>query len=295
MNWFCRTLIFAILINGRLSQGFSNKAINVKQKVFLSSIEDKPQKRRIDGKIPVVSRKIPIESEGIEDVTVWELDNPSKLMEMWWSADLDPASAPIKKEKIGDPFGVIMWPGSILASKELARHQKEVYNSTVMVLGPGTGVEVQAAAKLGASCVYALDISKLTLKLLKFGAEQAGVGDVVKPIQFDLFSKEDLPGCDVVVVADVLYNAELAMEVGRRCVEVLSRKLPPKIIVTDSQRFRGTDFLEDVNIRLEGRYRHAPLEWEYYELVNIKGSGVMIDGDQVYDATTRMFSAGWTH
>lgn len=293
MNWFCCTFVFAMLISGRLSQGFSNKAINIKQKVFLSSIEENSQKRRIDGKIPIVSRKIPIGSEGIDEVTVWELDNPSKLMEMWWSADLDPASAPIKKEKIGDPFGVIMWPGSILASKELARHQKEVFNSTVLVLGPGTGVEVQAAAKLGASCVHALDISKLTLKLLKFGAEQAGVDNVVRPIQFDLFSKEDLPDCDIIVVADLLYNEELAMEVGRRCVEVLSRKLPPKIIVTDSQRFRGTDFLKDVNSRLEGRYRHAPLEWEYYELVNIKGSGVMIDCDQVYDATTRMFSAGW--
>jgi len=81
-------------------------------------------------------------------------------MEMWWSADLDPSAA-VKKEKIGNPFGVIMWPGSILASKELANHVDEVHNSTVLVLGAGTGVEAQCAALLGASKVIAMILASL--------------------------------------------------------------------------------------------------------------------------------------
>jgi predicted nicotinamide N-methyase len=250
----------------------------------------KRQKRKLEGKIPVISREIPINADDeIETITIWELEKPSKLMEMWWSSDLDPSAA-VKKEQIGDPFGCVMWPGSILASKELANHRDAVQNSTVLVLGAGTGVEVQCAALLGASKVIAMDISKLTLKLLRFGAEQAGVGGVVEPVLFDLFSQDELPECDILVAADVLYNKELAQQIGKRVVEVLSRDSPPSLLITDSQRFHGTDFLQDVNDIVSDQ---APLEWKYFELQNIWASGVMIDGDQTYDATTRMVSTGW--
>jgi hypothetical protein len=135
-----------------------------------------------------------------------------------------------------------------------------------------------------------MDISKLTLKLLRFGAEQAGVGGVVEPVLFDLFSQDELPECDILVAADVLYNKELAQQIGKRVVEVLSRDSPPSLLITDSQRFHGTDFLQDVNDIVSDQ---APLEWKYFELQNIWASGVMIDGDQTYDATTRMVSTGW--
>ena len=253
------------------------------------------QRRKLEGKIPVISRQIPINTDEIEDITIWELQKPSKLMEMWWSADLDPSAAAVKKDKIGDPFGVIMWPGSILASKELVKRRHDVENSTVLVLGAGTGVEAQCAALLGASKVIAVDISTLTLKLLRFGAEKAGVGDVVEAVQFDLFSGDPLPECDILVAADVLYNEELAQQIGIRVVEALSRNpdSPPCLLITDSQRFHGTDFLPGANDQLPERKQ--PLEWEYFELQNVQGSGVMIDGDQTYDATTRMVSTGWSY
>ena len=249
---------------------------------------EKRQKRRLQGKIPVISRDIPISTEEIESVTIWELEKPSKLMEMWWSSDLDRGAAAVKKEKIGDPFGVVMWPGSILASKELVKRQDSVQNSTVLVLGAGTGVEVQTAALLGASKVIALDISKLTLKLLRFGAEQAGVGNIVETVLFDLFSGEKLPDCDILVAADVLYNEDLSQQIGKRVIEVLSRDHPPALLITDSQRFHGTDFTEDVNEIITPN--HDPLQWSYYELKNVRASGVMIDEDQTYDSTTRMVS-----
>jgi len=286
-------LILTISLLVTRCQSFS---LGTKKVITLPSNEgqdkaEKRQRRKLEGKIPVISRRVPINAGEIEDITIWELEKPSKLMEMWWSADLDPSAA-VKKEKIGDPFGVIMWPGSILASKELANHVDEVRNSTVLVLGAGTGVEAQCAALLGASKVIAIDISKLTLKLLKFGAEQAGVGDIVEPVQFDLFSGDALPDCDILVAADVLYNEELAQQIGKRVIEVLSRKSPPSLLITDSQRFHGTDFLQDVNTVLTDD--HSPLEWDYYELQNVRGSGVMIDSDQTYDATTRMVSTGWS-
>mmetsp|Transcript_14673 Transcript_14673/g.17076 ORF Transcript_14673/g.17076 Transcript_14673/m.17076 type:complete len:331 (-) Transcript_14673:239-1231(-) len=254
-------------------------------------------KRKLNGKIPIMSRTVPINVDDIPYITIWELQKPSKLMEMWWSADLDSASSVVSKEKIGDPFGVVMWPGSILASRVLAHHKTEVLNSTVLILGAGTGVEVQASAILGAKKVIATDISKLTLKLLRYGAEQAGLDKAIEPLYFDLYSNEKLPECDIVVAADVLYNEELAAQIGKRCVEVLSRPCPPKLIVTDSQRFHGTDFLEDVNAELLqlGLGTSSKLEWEYFNLENITGSGVLIEGDQTYNAKTRLVSIGWSN
>jgi len=61
-----------------------------------------------------------------------------------------------------------MWPGSILASKELIRRKSQVQNATVLVLGAGVGVEAQCAAMLGASKVIAIDIAPLTLELLRY-------------------------------------------------------------------------------------------------------------------------------
>jgi predicted nicotinamide N-methyase len=252
--------------------------------------QENPRIRKLDGKIRISSRKVPIGTNEIKDVTVWELEKPYNLMEKGYSTPIDSSEQEVEKKKIGDPFGVIMWPGSILASRELVRHGHNVSGSTVLVLGAGTGVEVQCAALLGASKVIALDISSLTLKLLQFGAKEAGVGDIVEPVLFDLYSNEALPQCDILVAADVLYSPDLAQQVGKKVVEVLEWEKPPCLIVTDSQRFHGTDFLQDVNDRFQDR---SPLEWQYYELQNIKGSGVMIDADQIYDSIVRMVSVGW--
>lgn len=290
MNSALYLIILALHVLISSCWGFSaNIAKTVIPLRVLQDEKAKPKTMKLDGKIPVRSRSVPIDTTEVDTIQIWELEEPSKLMEMWWSADLDP-SATVKKEKIGDPFGVIMWPGSILASKELVKHRDQVANSTVLVLGAGTGVEAQCAALLGASKVIAIDISKLTLKLLRFGAEQAGVGDIVEPLQFDLFSGEPLPPCDILVAADVLYNEELARQIGKRVIEVQSRGSPPALLITDSQRFHGTDFLQEVNDVFPDR---LPLEWEYFELQNVRGSGVMISGDQTYDATTRMVSMGW--
>ena len=57
----------------------------------------------LNGKVPVSSRLVPLGIEGVPFVTIWELQNPSKLMEMWWAADMDSSSS-VSKEKIGDPF-----------------------------------------------------------------------------------------------------------------------------------------------------------------------------------------------
>ena len=111
-----------------------------------------------------------------------------------------------------------------------------------------------------------------------------------KQLEFDLFSKDDLPECDVVIAADILYNEHLSMQIGARCKEMFDREPQPKLVVTDSQRFHGTDFLIALN---EERDKDSKLSWNYHLLQNITASGVAIDGDQVYDAKTRILSIGW--
>ena len=249
------------------------------------------------GHVPIISRTIPIADE--MNVTVWEMEKPSEIIQEWWSIDESERTS-----RVGDPFGVIMWPGSILASRELMKQQKYVSNATVLVLGAGTGVEAQAAALLGAKKVIATDINPLSLQLLEYGAQRIDTigSEVVEAKYFDLFSSDPLPEHEILVAADTLYNAELANQVGHRLHEAIIRSFedgqtPTKIIVTDSQKFHGTNFLEeqemiDLNaIFQEGKWK--PLEWELETLKNFCGSGVLIDDDQIYDVDVRVIRWGW--
>lgn len=120
---------------------------------------------------------------------------------------------------------------------------------------------------------------------------------------FDLFSEEALPACDILIAADVLYNPDLANQVGRRLHEAIVRsfeegKSPTKVVVTDSQKFHGTNFLEEVaelkelnTMFEEGDWEQ--LKWETEKLENVCGSGVLVDEDQVYDVEIRMILWGW--
>lgn len=285
------------------------------------------RKRAKLGKVPIISRTIPIEiqvppdtpkSKDIDgsgdidgksterlDVTVWEMDKPSDLIQEWWSIDESERSS-----RVGDPFGVVMWPGSILASKELMkRHHSSpsrspMTNATVLVLGAGTGVEAQTAALLGARKVVATDINPLTLRLLEHGAEcDERIVDGFEARHYDVYSSEPIPPCDILVAADVLYNLDLAKQVGRRLHEAIVRSFeegtpPTKVIITDSQKFHGTNFLDEVvELReLNSMFKESnweELKWEVQTIEKVCGSGVLVDEDQIYDVDVRMICWGW--
>ena len=133
------------------------------------------------GEVPIISRTIPISididspklSNITLEITIWEMEKPSEIIQTWWSVQQSDRAA------MGDPFGVVMWPGSIVASQELMKlhycsSPSQIQNSTVLVLGAGTGVEAQTAALLGARKVIATDINQLTLKLIDFTGDQVG-------------------------------------------------------------------------------------------------------------------------
>ena len=237
---------------------------------------------------PIISRKIHI-AEDIY-VTVWEVEKPSTLIEHWIMSEENNDS-----DKCQDPFGVVMWPGSILAAREIINRRTSIQNATVLVLGAGLGVEVQTAIQMGAKHVIATDINPLTLQLLQHGiSKQACYNNNLSSVELltlDLCSKEEhlFPRLimekqvNVVVIADVLYNERLARCVGERCWDILSAGRPILLIVTDSQRFHGTDFLKELNLKSAKQ-----LAWTEVMLQNITASGVLIDEDQTYDVKARM-------
>lgn len=117
------------------------------------------------------SRLVPITDSW--NVTVWEWDEPSSVMEHYWNSQHG-SNFGVRHEQLLDPFGLVSWPGSVVAAQELS--QLDIEGLTVLILGAGPGVEAQAAAMLGAKRVIASDIHPTTLQLLRYGAQEAGLG-----------------------------------------------------------------------------------------------------------------------
>ena len=303
------SIISMILLVNTFASAFTMKSIHTMQQLGTSRLgsttksnteavlaNGEKRERAMLGNVPIISRTINI-AENM-NVTIWELERPSSLIQEWWSLDENE-----RESRVGDPFGVVMWPGSIVASKELMKQQKNVLNAEVLILGAGTGVEAFAAAMLGASKVIATDINPLSLQLLGYGAQRMeGIGNVVEAVHFDLFSSEPLPPCDILVAADTLYNEHLAKQVGHRLHEAIVRSFdvgssPTKVLVTDSQQFHGTDFLQEKEmVELNALFEQGgwkPLQWEIEKLKNVRGSGVLIDEDQTYDVNVRAIRWGW--
>ena len=235
--------------------------------------------------LDVISRTISITTTW--NVTIWEKHNPADIMEQYhWDNNKNSNDS----DNRHDPFGLVNWPGSVVAARELLRYQTQIQNKTVLVLGAGTGLEAQAVAMLGASKVIATDIFPMTLNLLHYGAEQAGLANIISSSLFDLFGTTKIPDCDVVVAADVLYSPELAMQLGKRLTQILlTWDPPPLVLVTDSQRFHGTDFCPTLRQALTDK----SLEWEERTLEQFTGSGVMVNEDQTYHVKARVLAIGF--
>lgn len=204
-----------------------------------------------------------------------------------------------------DPFGLMAWPGSVHAARQLCHHAIEtVHGRHVVVLGAGVGVETQAAALLGARHVVSTDIHPTTLQQLQVGIDQEKrireKGIVVETQILDLFADattHPIPTpCDLLIVADVLYNEQLAKQVCRRCAEALSKNPKIHILITDSQRFVPS-FIDDLNNALEAVSSQKGesfqrVQWHVETMKQFTGSGVAIDDDQTYDVKVQHLWVG---
>jgi predicted nicotinamide N-methyase len=226
----------------------------------------------------IISRVVPLKDDW--SVVIWEKRHLADTIDYYWSTQT-------RAVKDLDPFGLVNWPGSVVAAHELLSYKEHICNATVLILGAGTGLEAQAAAMLGAKQVIATDYNPTTLTLLEYAVNHANLRNVITSKIFDLFSSDPLPDCDILVASDLMYSERLATIVSNRIQEARQRKVPMKILVSDSQRF--VDFLP----RLRAQLGDDSLLWEERNLESFTGSGVMIDEDQTYEAKTRILAIGW--
>ena len=240
------------------------------------------------------------DDNGCWTITVWEWEKPSAIIEAYWQVEHYGLAFGKHRHHMPllDPFGLVAWPGAVVAAQELQAHADWIRNQRVVVLGAGVGMEVQAAAQLGAAHVVATDIHPTTLQLLQYGAEHAGLASRISTKLLDIGGETPLPECDVLIVADVLYNERLAWQVVQRIVEA-HHVHNARVLVSDSQRF-VTDFDQLVNqemIKAQERVAarddqhvprlHEPVQWTPRWLPKFSGSGVLLDTDQTYEVKAR--------
>lgn len=238
----------------------------------------------------VVSRTVPISE--FWNITVWEWEKPAAVVETYWQVEQQGLTLTngYERQRVLDPFGLVTWPGSVIAAQELFEYKEVLKDKRVLILGAGVGIEAQAAAMLGAESVLATDIHPTTLQLLQYGAHQAGLDHIISTEALDICSIEPLPECDILIVADVLYNEKLAAHVVRRIVEARKFQNSPLVLVSDSQRFVA-GFQDELNEKLQ-TIGDNPVQWVSRWLPSFTGSGVLIDQDQTYDVRARVIWLG---
>lgn len=285
----------------------------------------------------VCSRTVPITPNW--NVTVWEWQTVAPVIETYWQVEQQglqvshtppsPPRTPKKhqqhpqpqqKQSVLDPFGLVTWPGSVVAALELLRHRKLLQDKVVWVIGAGVGVEAQAAAVLGAKTVIATDVHPTTMQLLEYGVQQVNLESQVVSRHWDLFGLEPPPHADIIVCADVLYNDKLANQLIQRIGQVYQPKdhnnvamapldnseavpingssttsasspVSPLTLIVDSQRFCHS-FEVDLNAELKKVGLRRRVSWQSRYLPTFTGSGVVIDEDQTYDVKARVLWIG---
>lgn len=252
----------------------------------------------------LISRTLPISPDW--SLTVWEWEHPAQVVESFWEAQARGHDRLVRVDRgrLLDPFGLVSWPGSVVAAQELQKHAWAVQEKSVFIWGAGVGVEAQAAAELGAKEILATDIHPTTLQQLNLGImENDGIHDkgIVQIQTFDLMAETPFPilSADLIVVADVLYNEQLASHVVRRVVEYWKHNPKVKILITDSQRFVDIrkalqeSFSREVVNDGKTQDQEVPLiQCTEDTLVAFTGSGVCIDEDQTYNVKVRKIWIG---
>jgi predicted nicotinamide N-methyase len=145
-----------------------------------------------------------------------------------------------------DPYAAILWPSAIAAASRLAAMVEP--GETVLDIGAGTGLAALTAARLGARAI-ALDHDAFAREVLKHATSLQQLNVDVRP--FDVRSDVPLPDADIVVIADLLYEPELARAAAHRTLEALAGGAT--VLVGDPRRYGRAEFeriLEIAGVRV---------------------------------------------
>lgn len=188
------------------------------------------------------------------DVTIAEL--PLFVLE---AADADAVLDETLSDD-GDPYAAILWPSALAAAGRLADIARP--GQRVVDLGAGTGLVSFTAARLGCAAI-ALDHDPFARAVITEAARLQRLAVEVR--DFDVAAETPLPPGDVVVLADLLYEPELARAAALRVREAVRRGA--RAIVGDPARYARAPFVkalerenipvvfEDVVVRVPGEAR----------------------------------------
>lgn len=121
-------------------------------------------------------------------------------------------------EAFGNPYWAYHWGGGLALARYVLDHPEAVAGKRVLDLGAGSGLVGIAALKSGAASVLAADVDPYAMAALELNAAANGV--CIETRLGDLTQSEP-PEADVVLVGDLFYTEDLAMNVTRfldRCL-----------------------------------------------------------------------------
>ena len=158
----------------------------------------------------------------------------------------------------GDAYAAILWPSAVAAARRLPGSISR--SDVVLDLGAGAGLVALTAARLGARAI-ALDPDPFSRALIAESARLQNLDVVI--VDIDIDAGEPLPDASTVVMADILYEPELARAAARRALETLARG--SRIIVVDPGRFARAVFEHElrnagVHLRFDDVFVRTPGE-----------------------------------
>lgn len=148
-------------------------------------------------------------------------------------------------EAFGNPYWAYHWGGGLALARYVLDHPEAVAGKRVLDLGAGSGLVGIAALKSGAASVLAADVDPYAMAALELNAAANGV--VIETRLGDLTQSEP-PEADVVLVGDLFYTEDLAMNVTR----FLDRCLAKGVDVRVGDPWRA--FLPRARLRLLKEY-----------------------------------------
>ncbi|MFZ9887946.1 MAG: class I SAM-dependent methyltransferase [Myxococcota bacterium] len=162
------------------------------------------------------------------------------------------------------PYGAVLWASGVAVAEVLASRQ--LTDMRVLDVGAGVGLCALVAARGGAA-VTALDHDENARALLEEAARRQQL--VLSCVSFDLFDEVPLPPADLVVFADLLYEAPLAVVVARRVDEALRRG--SAVLVGDPGRVGRPAFLQTLaalgrSVTFQDRWVRLPDEPELHRV-----------------------------